>query len=257
MTPLQGLLIDIDGVIYIEDSPMPGASGAIEFIRNQNLPFRFLTNTTIRSRKSLADKLSRLNIPTRPEEVVSTCAVAAHWLRNNGMKRLHLLLPEDPRSDFAEFEITAENPEAVVVGDLGEGFTYDALNQAFRMLREGARLIALQKNPFWQTADGLAIDAGAYVAALEYAAGVQAVLVGKPNPAYFQAALQAVGLPPGNVAMIGDDIVTDIQGGHDAGLKTILVRTGKFKFDAVESIEAKPDWTIDSIADLPELLATL
>jgi len=251
MSKIKGFLIDLDGVIYVEDQLIAGSKAAIDFLRDENIPYRFLTNTTIRSRAALADKLTRFGIATRPQEVFSTCAVAAHWAKQQGMRKLHLLLPAEPRSDFEDFEITDENPDAVIVGDLGSGFTFEVLNQAFRLVKTGARLIALQKNRFWQTLDGIALDVGAFVTALEYAAEVQATLIGKPSLDYFQSALDDMDLNAPQVAMIGDDIETNIRGGVDAGLRTILVRTGKYEADDPERTGVTPDWSLSSIADLP------
>lgn len=250
----QGFLVDLDGVLYVEDAVIPGAVEAMDWLRDHEYPLRFLTNTTMRSRLSLVEKLRGFGIRAEPQEVFSTCVVAAHWLRTEGIHRVHLLLPRASREDFSDFQNTDDRPEAVVVGDLGRDFNYDVLNHAFRLIRGGARLIALQKNRFWQRLDGVAMDVGAFVAALEYAADLEATVIGKPNRAYFEVALKDLGLPVDQVAMIGDDVHTDILGGHAAGLKTILVKTGKYAFDDPGSIDCQPDWTLDSIANLPTLL---
>lgn len=256
MTSLKGFLIDLDGVLYVENELIPGAAETVNWLRQAGHPFRFLTNTTIRSRTALQEKLTGLGIETRAEEIFSTCVVAARWLKQREMQRIHFLLPEEPLKDFTEFEITDRNPDAVVVGDLGKNFNYDVLNRAFRLLKQGAQLVALQKNRFWQTLDGLAMDVGAFVAALEYAAHTEAVVIGKPNRAYFEMALNDMELPAAKVAMVGDDLCTDIKGGRETGLKTILVKTGKFQFDTLSGAEVEPDWIIDSIADLPGLLGS-
>ena len=250
----QGLLVDLDGVLYVEDTVIPGAVEAMDWLREREYPLRFLTNTTMRSRLSLAEKLRGLGIRAEPQEVFSTCVVAAHWLRAQSIHMVHLLLPRPAHEDFSDFQNTNDRPEAVIVGDLGRDFDFDVLNLAFRLIRSGARLIALQKNRFWQRLDGVAMDVGAFVAALEYAADVEATVIGKPNRAYFEMALEDLGLPADQVAMIGDDVHTDILGGHAAGLKTILVKTGKYALDGPGSIDCQPDWTLDSIANLPTLL---
>ncbi len=250
----RGLLIDLDGVLYVEDEPIAGAQETIVWLRGHGIPFRFITNTTMRSRRTLTDKLQAFGIDAKTDEIFSTCVVAASWLSARGIERVHLLLPDDPKHDFEGFIQTDDQPQAVVVGDLAEGFTYGVLNHAFRLLKGGAQLVALQKNRFWQTADGLSMDAGPFVAALEYAAEVEAMVVGKPNPAYFEMALRDMGLQPEEVAMIGDDVSTDIAGAKRAGLTAILPQTGKFRQEHVGSAEIKPDVIIESIADLPELL---
>ena len=213
-----------------------------------------MTNTTMRSRASLVRKLLQFGIEAEPGEMFSTAVVSARWLAERGISRVQLLLPEDAIADFEGFEITDRQPEAVVVGDMGSNFSYDILNSAFLSVKKGAKLVALQKGRYWETKNGLAIDVGAFVAALEYATETEAELVGKPNRAYFETALADIGLDPARVVMIGDSIDKDIQGAQAVGMPTILVRTGHYVYDAQKSFPVQADWTIDSIAELPELL---
>lgn len=254
MHTVSGFLIDLDGVIYIEDQPIPGAVETLNWLRRQGFAIRFLTNTTMRSRESLVAKLLRFGVQAAPGEMFSTAVVASRWLADKGISRVQLLLTEDAQKDFAGFEITDSQPEVVVVGDMGSAFTFEVMNRAFLSVKAGAQLIALQKGRYWRTKKGLAIDAGAFVAALEYATESEAALVGKPNRAYFDMALLDMRLAPSRVAMVGDDIHTDIAGAQAVGMPTILVRTGKYSFDAQKPPPVQPDWTIDSIADLPGLL---
>lgn len=252
MTDIKGFLIDLDGVLYVESRTIDGAADAIRWLRQQGIPFRFITNTTMRSRRALVEKLRGFGIEAEPQEIFSTCVVAAHWLQQKKLKRLHLLLPEEPKQDLSDFDFSDKEADAVVVGDLGEGFTYRVLNQAFRLIKNGAKLVGLQKNRYWQTLDGLALDVGPFVAALEYATETEATIIGKPSRAYFETAVNDMGLPSGRVAMIGDDLDTDIGGGHNAGLKTILVKSGKTDDKILKKSAIKPDWILESIADLPK-----
>jgi HAD superfamily hydrolase (TIGR01458 family) len=138
--------------------------------------------------------------------------------------------------------------------ETGDVFSYDRLNQAYAELREGARLVCLHKNKWWQTNRGPLLDSGAFVAGLEYAAGVEAEVVGKPTPAYFQAALAEVDATPAEAVMVGDDVEADIGGAKAIGMRGVLVRTGKFRPAALEEAEPQPDAVVDSIADLPAYL---
>jgi HAD superfamily hydrolase (TIGR01458 family) len=254
MKTIEGFLIDLDGVFYIEDQPIPGGAQSVNWLRRQGFPLRFLTNTTMLSRDALVAKLSRFGIQAESGEMFSTAVVAAKWLADKGVSRVQLLLTEDAQKDFTGFEITDRQPEVVVVGDLGAQFTFDILNSAFLSVKAGAQLVALQKGRYWQKQSGLAMDAGAFVVALEYATETAAELIGKPNRAYFDMALADIGIDPSQVAMIGDTIDTDIIGAHAVGMPTILVRTGQNVFDAQKPSPVQPDWTIDSIADLPGIL---
>jgi HAD superfamily hydrolase (TIGR01458 family) len=251
---IQGFLIDLDGVLYIEDQTIPGGAETVNWLRQQGIPFRFLTNTTMHSRDSLVAKLLRFGVQADPGEMFSTTIVAARWLADKNVSRVQLLLSVDAQKDFAGFEITDNQPQVVVVGDMGSAFTFDILNSAFLSVKAGARLVALQRGRYWQKKSGLAIDAGAFVAALEYATETEAELIGKPNRAYFDMALADIGLEPPQVAMIGDTIATDIIGAQAVGMSTILVRTGQYTFDVQSPLPAQPDWTINSIADLPGLI---
>ena len=164
---------------------------------------------------------------------------------------------EEVKEDFAALEEVGEGAEAVIVGDLGEDFGYDVLNRAFRQLLDGAELIALQKNRFWRTPDGLSLDVGPFVAALEYASRQEAVVVGKPARPFFAMSLEAAGVAPGEAAMVGDDVESDVGGALEAGLAGVLVRTGKFREDALEASGVQPTRVIDSIAAFPDVLEQL
>jgi HAD superfamily hydrolase (TIGR01458 family) len=196
-----------------------------------------------------------MGLEVAEEELFTAPLAAARWLEGEGIGRVALYLPESTHEDFAAFERTHDRPEAVVVGDLGERWDFATLNRAFRQVMEGARLVALQKNRYWLTADGLALDAGPFVAALEHATGREAVVVGKPAPGFFALAVAALGLPPGRVAAVGDDVEADVAGAQAAGLRGVLVRTGKFREAGLRESGVRPDAVLDSVADLPALLA--
>jgi HAD superfamily hydrolase (TIGR01458 family) len=166
-----------------------------------------------------------------------------------------LLLADEVKQDFAELEEAVADVDAVVVGDLGERFSYAVLNQAFRRLMDGAELVALQKNRYWRTPGGLSLDVGPFVAALEYAARTRAFVVGKPSAGFFQTVLDGVPVEARHAAMVGDDVESDVGGAQAAGLRGILVRTGKYRADAVAASGVTPTATVGSIADVPGLLA--
>ena len=172
------------------------------------------------------------------------------------MRRIHLLVSDSTREDFGDFEITEDHPDAVLVGDLGDGFTFERLNGGFRSLRAGARLVAIHRNRYWLTEQGHTLDAGPFVAALEYASRQEATLVGKPSAAFFAAAASQLRLDPGSLAVVGDDLETDVRGGRAAGLATIQVRTGKFDVGllAEAPIDQRPDHIVDTLADVPPLV---
>ncbi len=140
----------------------------------------------------------------------------------------------------------------IVVGGASADFSYETVNRIFRRLNAGAALVGMHRNMYWRTAGGLELDAGAYIAGLEAATGATAVICGKPAPAYFEAALEPLGVAAGEALMVGDDIENDVLGAQDVGMTGVLVRTGKFQPTDLE--RGSPDHVVDSIADLPDLL---
>jgi HAD superfamily hydrolase (TIGR01458 family) len=252
---VRALLVDLDGVLYVEDDPVPGARDAVALLRDRGLGLRFVTNTTARSRDETLAKLERLGFEVSPEELVTPAALARRRCEERGHETVALIMNEAVKADFEGLREVGERPDAVIMGDLGEAFGFEILNRAFRMVMDGAELIALQKNRFWVTGEGLSLDAGPFVAAIEYASGTEAHVVGKPAPAFFDGVLGDLGVDPEDAAMVGDDVESDVAGAMNEGLGGILVRTGKYREDFVRETGVEPTATVDSIADVPELIA--
>jgi len=252
--PADGLLIDLDGTVWEDGILIPGAADAIDTLRKAGIPFRFLTNTTRKPRSRVVEEITRLGIETSVAECFNAPAAAAIWLGKRGVNRVSLLLAEASFEDFPDFEIDNEAPEAVVIGDLGRDWTFDILDRAFRALLAGAELVALQKNRYWKTAGTFSLDAGPFVAALEYATGRDACLVGKPSRELFHTLAGELELPPERVAMVGDDLHADIEGARAAGLQAVALRTGKYRPENEERARAAATIVLDSLGDLPAWL---
>lgn len=254
---LRAVLLDLDGVLYVEDEAVAGASEAVERLRECKIDLRFVTNTTARSRTATLEKLRRLSFPLEEEELVTPAALAVRHCLAAGHARASLLVRDEVRDDFHGLELDERSPQAVIVGDLGERFDYAVLNRAFRHVMNGAELVALQRNRYWKRADGLSLDVGPFVAALEYATAQNAHVVGKPARGFFEGVLRDLDRRPQEAAMVGDDIESDVGGALAAGLSGVLVRTGKYRAEAVKASGIRPTATIDSIAELPRLLEEL
>jgi len=252
---ITAVLLDLDGVLYVEDEPIAGAVDAVAALRALGLRLRFVTNTTSRPRREILARLERLGIRVAAAELVTPAHLAVQHCLRAGLSRPLLLMDDRLREDLAGLEPVERDADVVIVGDLGEAFGYTILNRAFRELLGGAELVALQMNRYWRTPDGLSLDVGPFVAALEYASGREAVVVGKPARAFFDAVLADLGIGATAAAMVGDDVESDIGGALRAGLAGILVRTGKYRADAVAASGVRPTATVDSIAAVPELLA--
>ena len=251
----QALLIDIDGVLHVGSEPIEGARQALDVLRARSVPFRLVTNTTSRSRRLVVERLVAMGLDIAEAEVLTPAALAVRHCRDRGYARVALHVAPALREDLAGLnDVRSGDVEAVIVGDLGEEFTYERLNTIFRQLHDGAELVALQRNRVWQREDGLVLDAGPFVVALEYAMGREATVIGKPSPAFFDAALAELGVEAADTAMVGDDVEADVGGALDAVLDAVLVRTGKFRDEAVRASGIRPTIVIDTIVDLVPLL---
>ncbi len=250
------VLVDIDGVLYVGDEPIAGAVAALEELRALSAGLRLVTNTTSKSRRQIVEHLRELGFDVALEDVLTPAALAVRHCRERAYRSVRLLVGEALRDDLTELADIpgAGTVDAVILGDLGDGFTPEVLNEAFRLLIDGAELVALQHNRYWRRADGLVLDVGAYSAALEYATGRNAVVVGKPAHAFFAAALGELNARPDQAVMVGDDIEADVGGAIAAGLQGILVRTGKYRADTLESSGVRPTQIVDSIAEVPRRL---
>jgi HAD superfamily hydrolase (TIGR01458 family) len=253
---VAAVLLDIDGVLHVSGEPIPGAPEAVRALREGSHRLRFVTNNTTRARRRLAGELREIGFELEEDEIETTPLAAAKLLAG---KRVLALTMAAVRPDLASRVELVDGPDADVVllggadesEETGRVFAWENLNRAFGALRGGARLVCLHKNRWWQTSDGPLLDAGAFVAGLEYASGAEAEVVGKPSPAYFEAALAELGAEPAETVMVGDDVESDVGGAKAVGMRGVLVRTGKFTPVALERAEPKPDAVLDSVRDLP------
>ena len=253
---IKGLLIDLDGVLYVGDGAIDGARDALEALRRKNIDCRFVTNTTTKTAAEVVEKLNDLGFDVEAGQVFSAVSATKQLLGGGKaeLPNLHLIVRDSILGEFEEFPTDAEGPDYVVVGDIGAQWSYPLMDRAFRELMNGAELVAMHKNRYFQTGDGLRLDIGCFVAGLEFATGHTAIIVGKPSPDFFQLGLESLGLPAENVAMVGDDIDSDVGGSQAIGIAGILVRTGKYREAYAKESEVRPDAVIDSIADLPRLI---
>lgn len=249
----KGFLFDLDGVFYQSGKALPGAIDTLDYLRQKNIPFRFLTNTTTKNRKTLQIKLSEIGLKCIEEEIISAGYVGIDFIRKMGSPSCRFFITDNLKKDYSEFEENPEKPEAIVIGDFDD-WTFDLLNQAFQHVMNGAEIIAFHKGKYYKVDSGLRLDAGGFVVALEFATGKKAQIVGKPNKAFFQCALDDLNLTPEEVVMFGDDLINDVQGAQNLGISGILVKTGKYHEGMVESSGIDPDGFINSIADLPTIL---
>lgn len=242
----------MDGVLYQGGKVIPGAPEVIEWCAQEQIPHLFLTNTTSRPRPALVERLAGFGIPAVADRILTPPLAACRWLTARGSGPVALFVPRATQAEFEKFAVADTRVSAVVVGDLGRGWDFATLNKAFRLLmaEPPPALLALGLTRYWQAEDGLRLDTGPFVRALEYAAGVAAVVLGKPAAPFFETAVDLLGGTAAETVMIGDDIRGDIEGAQRAGLRTVQVRTGKFRPRDLQ-LGIHPDTVLDSVADLP------
>jgi HAD superfamily hydrolase (TIGR01458 family) len=249
---IDGLLLDIDGVLAVSWEPLPGAVDAMRRLRDEGVPFRLITNTTTKTRADLASTLTEAGFDVAGEEVVTAVVATASYLETaHPGAKVFVLSDGDATTDLVGIDLVAvDDADVIVIGGACEDFTYGTMNRIFRRLMEGASLIGMHRNLYWKTSEGWELDGGAYIAGLEEAAGVKATICGKPEKAYFDSALAMLGVTADRAAMVGDDIVNDILGAQAGGLTGILVRTGKYREGDEERHDEKPDHVVGSIGEV-------
>jgi HAD superfamily hydrolase (TIGR01458 family) len=255
---IEGLLLDIDGVLAVSWEALPGAVGTVGWLRDEGIPFRLITNTTTHTRRDLAETMRGAGFEVDPGEIVTAVVATASYLRaHHAGAKVFLLSDGEASADLEGVELVGRDEGAgvVVLGGACEEFTYATMNRVFQMVMDGAVLVGMHRNLYWRTTEGWQLDGGAYIAGLEEATGRRAAVCGKPAAAFFEEALRLLGVPAERAAMVGDDVTNDVLGAQGAGLTGVLVRTGKFRPEDLERAEGKPDHVLDSIADLPGWLA--
>jgi phospholysine phosphohistidine inorganic pyrophosphate phosphatase len=251
-------LLDLDGTLYHGGAAIPGAVEVLAELRRRRTPFRLVTNTTTRSRAALVDRLVGYGFDARAEEIFTATLAGVSLIRAAGYGSVAPFVPAGALEDMGDLALsggTSGAPstgraDAVVIGDLGERWSFTLLQEAFELLLSGAALVALSRDRYWSQGHNLTLDAGPFVAALEFAGGKPAAVAGKPSAAFFEAAVASMGLPKSSVAMVGDDLWSDVEGAQRAGLKGWLVETGKFRKDLLDHASIRPDRILGSVAEL-------
>ncbi|MCG6170051.1 TIGR01458 family HAD-type hydrolase [Leptospira sanjuanensis] len=249
-TPVQAVLVDLDGVLHTGNVLLPGAKDAVSYLQTNRIPHLFLTNTTTKSRKALAFFLQRIGLPIGEERILNAPSAAREYILETGNPKTFFVMNEEARNDLEGIPQETKHPEAVLIGDIGKEWSYALLNDLFQKVKSGARLIALHKGKYWQTEEGLQLDIGAFVAGLEYATGVKAEVIGKPSPAFFNAALKILSADPSSTILVGDDLDSDVGGAQAYGIGGILVQTGKYRNGILKNSNIRPDEIWENIGSL-------
>jgi HAD superfamily hydrolase (TIGR01458 family) len=255
MEPIRGVLLDIDGVLHVSMQPINGATETLYWLAKHGYETCFVTNTTTLARQTLCQRLQQIGLPVEEQRLITAPVATANYIRQHFPgKRCWVLSKGDTASDFEGIELVEDRADVVVIGGAEELLTYEAMNRAFRMLMDGAALLAMHINLYWRTKEGLQLDSGPFVRALELASDKKAVVLGKPDQAFFAQALNAVNVAAHESIMVGDDIDNDIRGAQMAGMRGVLVSTGKHNAHSPQLQQTRPEAILASIADLPKWL---
>lgn len=246
---LRGVIFDIDGVLEYQGVVYPGAVETVQVLRQKGLVLRFLTNSTLKNRRSCAEKLNHKGFRIDPDEVLTASYIAAVYMRGKKPRACWVMLEPEGLEEFNGIPQDEENPEYIVVGDNRSRFDFPTLNKVLRHLQNGSQLVGLLSELVDSSLGELELNVGSWVGMLERAAGVQAVYTGKPSPLAFELTLRGMGLKPGEVVMVGDRVGSDIQGAQACGLRTVLLRTGEFRPEDLNG-SVKPDYLFDSIREV-------
>jgi HAD superfamily hydrolase (TIGR01458 family) len=250
----RGIVLDMEGVLHIDWAVIDGAAEAVQQLRAAGIELAILTNTTGKTREVIAERLAAMGLEFPPERIVTAASAAAdHVRREHAGKRVYALVEGGRSGDLEGIDLVGDPADAdvVLLGGPDEGWTYGKLNAVFRRLVDGAPLVAMQRNRWWPTADGPSLDAGMFVAGLEYSARVEATIIGKPSPAIYREACRLLRVEPGEAMMVGDDLESDLPPAREIGMRTCLVRTGK---GAGFPKDADVDLDLPALAALPAAL---
>ena len=251
----KGILLDLEGVIYEGSRLIDGSIETINKLLAHGFKIKYLTNTTTISRRLVFEKLLQFQLPLIESDIFSPAIAANIFLKKKNISRISLFTNRYLQEDFTDFVTDDLEPEAIILGDLYKGFSWEKLNKAFQIILEANPLIiALHKNRYCKRENKLGLDLGPFVAALEYATSKKSVLIGKPEKNFFNLAIEDMKLKNEEVVMIGDDIFADIGGAKNIFLSTIQVKTGKFQKKDETNSYFQPDYRINSIVDLPNIL---
>ncbi|KAL4640158.1 phospholysine phosphohistidine inorganic pyrophosphate phosphatase [Arapaima gigas] len=254
---LKGVVLDMCGVLYDSGEgggvAIEGSVEAVKRIKASDLQLRFCTNETQATREQFVAKLQRMGFDIAVQEVFSPAPAAVAILKERGL-RPHLLVHDDVVPEFDSVEKT--NPNCVVIGDAADNFSYKNLNDAFQVLigLEKPALFSLGRGRYYKETDGLKLDVGVYMKALEYACDIEAEVVGKPAKMFFQSVLLDMGIEPQQVLMIGDDLVNDVGGAQACGMLGLQVRTGKYRPSDERHPTVKANGYVDNLAEAVDII---
>ncbi|MHA2037589.1 MAG: HAD-IIA family hydrolase [Promethearchaeota archaeon] len=254
---IKGILTDIDGTLYFKGEPIQGAIETLSKLRKKGLKFLFLTNTDSKIPRTILKILNNFGFNIKEDEIYTPIIALKEYLSKYPNKKSFFVTTREVEKEFQDFPKVhgLELPDFVIVGDFRDNWDVNRLNQAFKYVVNGAKLLGTQGNKYFLDRDGEpVIDTGSFVQLIANAANIEPVIFGKPSKEYFFQALKRIELELHEVLVVGDDSESDIQGAINAGIQGILVKTGKGQFFESEKSEIEPSKIIDTFSSLIKYL---
>ena len=247
----DGFLFDLNGVFYEDENIISGANETIDWLKKNSIHYKFISNNSTLSRKLFVEKLKKIGLKINISDVITSNYAGVLTIKKMGLKNCKLIMTEEAKLDYKKFQLQNKKIDAIVIGDIGEKWSFSLMNELMNDVISGAEIIALHKGKYYQSQGKLKIDCGAFVAGLEYSTSKKAISIGKPKKSFFD--LAAFDLGTNKICLVGDDLHNDIEGGQKMGYKTILVKTGKYRQNIFDKSKIKPDFCIPSIKELIKL----
>jgi HAD superfamily hydrolase (TIGR01458 family) len=252
-TTFEGVIFDVDGVLEFQGIVYPGAIELLDHLRERGMTIRVLTNSTLKSRRTCAEKLNAKGFHIDKEEIITASYATAQYLKTLNPRSCWVMLKGEGLEEFRAFNFDERDPEYIVLGDLREDFNFPNMNRALKLLLQGSKLVVMITEKVDNSMGDVELTVGAYGKMLEDAARVKATYIGKPNRIIFDMTLETMNIEKSKILMVGDKIQSDIRGARNVGIKSALVKTGEFKESDLES-DVKPDYLCESIQDLRKFL---
>lgn len=249
---VSGVMLDMDGTVYLGDKAIEGAAEFIERLNKAKIPHAFITNNSSHTRDFYYDRLKKMGFSVTKEDIITSVTATAKYLNTKRPEaRVFLLASQDVKDEFISYgiNVTDDDPNTVLLA-FDRTITYDKLNRGYHLLVNGAELIATHPDDLCPTEGGYDVDIGPFIRLFESLAGTKATVVGKPNPLMLEMAADVMGVDPRKTIMVGDRLYTDIKMAQDAGISSIMVLSGETLEADLRDSAVRPTFIVGSVADI-------
>ncbi len=251
-TDVSGVMLDMDGTVYLGGKAIDGAAEFIERLNKAGIPYAFITNNSSHTRDFYFKRLEGMGFPVSRDSVITSAVATAGFIKTRRPEaRVFLMASPDVKEEFISngVNVTDDDPNIVLL-TYDRTITYDRLNKAYHLIVEGAELIATHPDDLCPTEDGYDVDIGPFIRLFESLTGKEAVVVGKPNCLLPEMAADLMGVDIEGTVMIGDRLYTDIKMADNAGIRSVLVLSGETTEGDIKDSDTQPTYVVRSVADI-------